>query len=193
MRSPLSPFLGTTKGVIHIILHCPGKNEARGRTMNTLTHWLTATDLMTPKVLSVQADWPIRWLADFLLQHGISGAPVLNDEGTLVGVVSHTDLVRHEDLAGRDRPHASTPASYYNLLDQYAEEDLSVFRFEETHDTCVRDIMTPSIFQVAPDTPVQDIAETMIRGKIHRLFVTDGRRIVGIITAMDLLKVVRDL
>lgn len=161
--------------------------------MTTLTQLQSASDLMTRDVLTVQADWPLRWLADFLLQHGISGAPVVDNEGHLLGVVSHTDLIRHEDLAGRERPHDALPAYYQTLLDRYDEEDLTSFRFEETNDTRVRDIMTPSIFQVTPNTPAQEIAEIMLRGQIHRLFVTEAQQVIGIVTAMDLLQVVRDL
>ena len=57
----------------------------------------------------------------------------------------------------------------------------------------VSDIMTPTLFNVYEDTPVQVIADHMVRGRIHREFVTRGDRVVGIITAMDLLKIVSDL
>ena len=53
--------------------------------------------------------------------------------------------------------------------------------------------MTPTVFNVLEDTPVQVIADYMLRGRIHRQFVTRGSQVVGVITAMDLLKVVRDL
>lgn len=160
--------------------------------METKIHRLNAKDIMTREVLAVQADWPLRRLAEFLIEHGISGAPVVNSDGTLIGVVSLTDIVRHEDLPERDRPHREVPLFYQDLRDRYAEEELSGFRIDETGHTRVRDIMTPSLFRVDEDTPLREVAETMLRGKIHRVFVTHRRRMVGIITAMDLLKVVRD-
>ncbi len=160
--------------------------------METSVKSITARDIMTRDVLAARADWPLDRLAEFLLEHGISGAPVLSEEGVLVGVVSLTDLVRHEELPEREPPH-DVPAYYREMVGRYAEEELAGFRVDETSDVLVRDIMTPSLFRVDEDTPVQEIAEMMIRGHIHRLFVTRDHRIVGIITTMDLLRVVRDL
>jgi CBS domain-containing protein len=52
----------------------------------------------------------------------------------------------------------------------------------------VGDIMTPTVYTVPADTPASELARTMVSGRIHRLFVTRGRRIVGIVTSLDLLK-----
>lgn len=160
--------------------------------MDTTVKWFYAKDVMTRDVLAAKADWPLNRLAEFLLEHGISGAPVISEDGVLVGVVSLTDLVRFDELPERDRPH-EVPAYYRGMLDRYAPEELSGFRVGDASNTLVRDIMTPSLFRVEEDTPVQEVAEMMIRGKIHRLFVTRNHKIVGIITAMDMLRIVRDL
>lgn len=53
---------------------------------------------------------------------------------------------------------------------------------------CVRDIMTPTVYTVPHDTPVSEAARTLIAGRIHRLFVTRAQRVVGIVTSLDLLK-----
>jgi CBS domain-containing protein len=52
----------------------------------------------------------------------------------------------------------------------------------------VQDIMTPAVYTVRDDAPVAMLARTMVAGRIHRLFVTRGGRIVGIVTSLDLLK-----
>ena len=57
----------------------------------------------------------------------------------------------------------------------------------------VRDIMTPMIFKVEENTGVQEVAETMLRGRIHRVFVTQGNTLTGIVTALDMLRVIRAL
>jgi CBS domain-containing protein len=57
----------------------------------------------------------------------------------------------------------------------------------------VRDIMTPMIFSVSEDTSVQEVAETMLKGRIHRVFVTRDNKLAGIVTALDMLKVIRGL
>jgi len=57
----------------------------------------------------------------------------------------------------------------------------------------VLDIMTPIVFSVTENTSVQDVAETMLKGGIHRVFVTRDSKLVGIVTALDMLQVIRDL
>jgi len=56
----------------------------------------------------------------------------------------------------------------------------------------VRDVMTPTVYTVTEDTPAVDLARTMISGRVHRLFVTRMGRIVGIVTSLDLLRLLCD-
>ena len=158
---------------------------------------LTAADLMTTKVLAVPADMPVDQLADFLVTHNISGAPVVNEEDALVGVVSLTDLARHEGIPLRRTPSDDRHDFYLrhevDSLSDYGIENVESFRITDTSGITVRDIMTPTVFNVQENTPVQMIADYMLRGRIHRQFVTRGNQVVGVITAMDLLKIVRDL
>ena len=153
---------------------------------------LTANDVMTPRVLPAQADWPLGRLAEFFVEHEISGAPVTDDQGILVGVVSLRDLVRYDSLPDREPPRR--PHDYYlNLYADYAEEEVHSFRLSGERSATVREIMTTSVFSVTADTPVDEIAETMVRGHIHRLLVTREHAVVGIVTSLDLLRVIRDL
>ena len=57
----------------------------------------------------------------------------------------------------------------------------------------VQDIMTPTVFSVDEEAALQHVADAMIRGRIHRVFVTRQKKLVGIITALDMLKIIRDL
>jgi len=57
----------------------------------------------------------------------------------------------------------------------------------------VRDIMTPMIFSVSENTSVQEVADVMLKRRIHRVFVTRDGKLAGIVTALDMLKVIRDL
>ncbi|MFQ5568850.1 MAG: CBS domain-containing protein [Rhodothermales bacterium] len=155
---------------------------------------LTAIDVMTRNVLTAQADWPITRLAEFLIENDISGAPVTSEEGRLIGVVSLTDIVRHDSLPEKEPPAHTTPDYYRPSLERhYAPEEMVSFRIDGEAGVKVRDIMTSMIFKVGEDTPVQQVADTMIRGRIHRVFVTRGGLVVGIITALGLLDVIRAL
>jgi CBS domain-containing protein len=154
---------------------------------------LKARDVMTREVISVPSDLPVDELAEFLIERGISGAPVTGNDDELIGVVSMTDIARHDGFpTTRGRRHEDD-RHYRIRVDDLDAEDLDGFRLGGQNGTTVRDIMTPAVFGVVEDMPIQDVADYMIRGKIHRQFVTHGKIVVGVITAMDLLKVIRDL
>ena len=156
----------------------------------------TAREIMTADVLTVRSDWPVEYLAEFLIENDISGAPVVVDGGMLVGVVSLKDIVRHDSLPYREaRTAIPQPHTYYveHVEMGLSEEDVVSFRWGAASGAEVRDIMTPAVFSVGEDAPLGEVADTMVRGRIHRVFVTHGGRLVGIITALDMLKVIREV
>lgn len=154
--------------------------------------WNSAKDLMTADVETVEADWPVDRVAEFLVDHDISGAPVVQ-EGELVGVVSLTDIARHNSTAGD--PASERPAHFYRneLESTYAEEDLNNLRVSEGGDTTAEHVMTPQVYDVNEHTSIQQVAQVMHRSGIHRLFVTQNGEIRGVITALDMLEVVASM
>ena len=153
---------------------------------------LTANQVMTTGVLAAEADWSIERLCEFLIVKSISGAPVQSKEGNLIGVVSLSDIVRYDTQPEKD---SQWPHDYYlhALERQCAREEAASFRIEAEPLKTVRAIMTPMIFQVTEDTSVQQVADIMIKNRIHRVFVTRDEKVVGIISTPDLLKVIRDM
>ncbi len=147
---------------------------------------------MISKVMTVEPDWSVSRLAEFFMENCISGAPVKSSMGTPIGVVSLTDIVHHETQPEKDR---EWPHDYYlhALERQYAREEVAGFQIETASFTTVRDIMTPVIFQVSENTPVQKIADMMIKKYIHRVIVLRDEKIVGIISTPDMLKIIRDM
>jgi len=138
---------------------------------------MTVSDVMRDEVLAVEAGWSLDQLADFLVDKGISGAPVTAADGQFVGVVSLTDIVRQGRLQDRsaDRDDSTHDVYLYELerrMDRDELRELHV-QYEET-------------------MQVLDI-ETMLKGGIHRVFVTRDSKLVGIVTALDMLQVIRDL
>ncbi|MBN1625802.1 MAG: CBS domain-containing protein [Deltaproteobacteria bacterium] len=155
---------------------------------------LTARDIMNRDVLSVGMDWSIDHLADYLIDNCISGAPVTSEDGKLLGVVSLTDIVGYRSLPATDA-QLNDPHEYYIHCPerQYSQAEIESFRVETESLVMVREIMTPMTFNVKEDTKLQQVADAMIRGRIHRVFVTREDKLMGIITTMDILKTIRDL
>jgi predicted transcriptional regulator len=156
--------------------------------------YLKAKDVMNPRVISVPAGWTVEELSQFLIDKAITGAPVKDETGNLIGVVSLTDIVRYDSLVEIDL-RADVPHDFYmhGWEDRLSPEELSSFHVEEKPQTTVRNIMTPMLFKVDEDTSLQEVADTMIGGRVHRLLVTREGKVVGIVTTMDLLKVIRDM
>lgn len=153
---------------------------------------LTARDVMTRDVRTVPADWSLDELATFLADHSISGAPVVDEKDRTIGIVSLTDLVRNRNAERTAFPDAHDLLESANASG-IAPSELSGYGLETQSELRVRDIMTPLVYDVAEDTPVNQIADAMIRGRIHRVVVTKGARAVGIVSSLDLLQIVRDL
>lgn len=156
--------------------------------------WTKAKDLMNTDVKTVGAEWPLNRVAEFLLDHEISGAPVVGDDDQLVGVVSTTDLARHNGTAG-ERLQQEKPPAYYRTEDDYgySQEDMQSLHTISADGTMAEDVMTPEVYDVSQHTSVQQVAQVMLRGRIHRVFVTEQGEIRGVITAHDMLRVVADL
>ena len=155
--------------------------------MNTIQ----AKHIMTKNVVTVDEDMPVVDLSEFLLEKMISGAPVLNSEGKLVGVVSLSDLARTK-AEQATIIHEKTKSDFYikDWDGPVDEEELEGFHLEINEGLQVGDIMTPLVFSVSEDTPLAEMAEIMSTGRIHRLIVTQEDDVVGIVTTMDILAVV---
>ena len=155
---------------------------------------LKVSDVMQREILAADADWSLDMLTDFLVDNRISGAPVTENDDELVGVVSLTDIVRQNQLQDNN-PDAGTSHDVYRyeLERHIGHEELKIFHTQFDSPVRVRDIMTPMIFSVSDDTSLQEVAETMLRGRIHRVFVTSETKLTGIATTLDLLSVIRDI
>jgi CBS domain-containing protein len=143
---------------------------------------ITASDLMNPEVLTVQDDMTVRELASFLIENEISGAPVADGEGRLVGVVSLADIAALASGEGRRGDGSGFFGPDWD--DGLDEEDMEELDQDGLR---VADIMTPQVFSVPEDATVPHIASLMLKGHLHRLLVTREDRAIGIITTSDLL------
>ena len=149
-------------------------------------------DLMNPDIMTVADEMTTDELARYLTEREISGAPVVDSQGHLIGVVSMTDIGR--SVA---EPSDFTPSRGSDFDRDDAAVDLALDdrgrRPGEEWAVTVRDVMTPVIHQVPVTASVAEVARIMVAQHIHRLVVTQGKDPVGIITSMDLLKMVADL
>jgi CBS domain-containing protein len=147
---------------------------------------ITASDLMNPEVLTVRDDMTARELAAYLIENEISGAPVADAEGRLVGVVSLVDVAAAASGEGSRLVRDGSAYFIHDWEEGLDEGDVEELSLDE-EGLRVADIMNPKIYSVREDATVPEIASMMLKGHIHRLLVTREDRAVGVITTSDLL------
>ena len=145
---------------------------------------LTAKEIMTKKIITIKKDASIKELSELLVNNKISGVPVLDENGSLAGIVSEGDIiVQNSDL------HFPR---YFKLLDAIIYlESLNKFKrsLQKHLATKVEDIMTVKVKTAGEDTPINEIADIMLDSRVNRLPVMDKNNIlVGIITRADIVK-----
>jgi predicted transcriptional regulator len=144
---------------------------------------------MNPDIMTVADEMTTDELARYLIEREISGAPVVDSQGHLIGVVSMTDIGRN---MAEPSDFVSPRGSNFYRDEPVDLEDLGQ-RFVEERAVTVRDVMTPVVHQVPITASVAEVARIMVEQHIHRLVVTQGKDPVGIITSMDLLRMIADL
>lgn len=146
---------------------------------------LTARDIMTGEVATVSPEASVRELAELLARIGVSGVPVVDEDGRLVGIVTEGDVILQD--ADLHFPH------YVQILESFIYlESVRKFeeRFRKAFGAKVGDIMSTELVTVAPETPVSDVATVMADKNVNRVPVVDGTRLVGIITRGDIVRAI---
>lgn len=151
----------------------------------------TARDVMTPEIEAIPETLTVRNLATFLIDNEISGAPVEDENGQLVGVVSLTDLARSTSEGGAGLGERRSTFYMPDWEEIANPNELAELHLEDDG-LLVRDIMTPTVLAVDVGMPVSQVAKAMLEGHVHRLVVIDDTKVVGIVSSTDLLQVLVD-
>jgi len=154
----------------------------------------TVRDVMVRDVHTVAPDVLLPVLERAFLEHRVTGFPVV-DAGRLVGIVSRSDVVRQLCV---EQTMAESFSDYYSDPVGPAPEPLETLdeigtrigkRIERLR---VKDVMIHELVTAAPDDPLEEAAATLARRRIHRLPVVEGPRLVGIVTSLDLVRLIAE-
>ncbi len=125
---------------------------------------MRVADIMQPNVKSVHRDSSVAEAISVMAEEHVSGLPVVDDQERVVGVISTTDILQAQsEWVGPNRG---------DLIDN----------------TPVQDLMTPRPLMVAPTATIREVAQQMLYGEVHRLFVEDGGKMVGVVSQTDLVR-----
>jgi len=141
---------------------------------------MTVRDVMTTAVISVKAVAPLKEVAQTLIDHRISGVPVVDDAGRVVGVVSEGDFLFKES-----GPAAIRRRRLARLL---GDSKSTQARRSKVEATTAGEAMTSPAITIRTSEPVAEAARLMADRKVNRLVVMDGDELAGIVTRADLLR-----
>jgi CBS domain-containing protein len=141
---------------------------------------MKVSEVMTRRVISVSPKATILDAIRLMLKHRISGLPVIDDSGVLVGMVTEGNFRRREETG--------TAAKRSRWLDAFVGPSEPAQAYVRSHGVIVEDVMTPTPVTVAPDNTLDKAVEKMERHKIKRLPVVRRGRVVGIISRANLMR-----
>jgi len=144
---------------------------------------LTAKDIMTKNVITVKPDTSIEELASLLVEHQISGAPVVDDAGSLYGIVTENDLISRSKRLHIPTVVSFLDAAIYLESSKKFEQEVKRLTATKVGEICVRKVVT-----ISEDTPIVDIATTMDEKKVYLLPVVRHGKVLGIVGKRDMVK-----
>jgi len=146
---------------------------------------MRAMDVMTTDVITVGPDTTVQDLATLLAERGISGAPVVDATGQLVGIVSEGDLLHRAEI-GAARRHRVRRRSWW--LDHYAAE--TAREYVKDHARTVKDIMTADVSTVSEGPDLAEVAAVLEAKRVKRVPVMRDGKVVGIISRANIVRAV---
>ncbi len=144
---------------------------------------LTAKDIMTKDVVSVQNETSVAELARLLTEHKISGAPVLDSDGQVIAIVTENDLI--DGSKKLHIPTVLTILDSFLYLESPAKMEVEMKKIAATK---VVDICSSLVITIPPDMSLDEIATIMAEKNIHTLPVLDDAKLVGVIGKKDIIK-----
>lgn len=146
---------------------------------------LNASDIMTTDVITVKKDTDLRELARILYEKRVNGVPVVDDDGSLIGIICESDLVRKNK-----KLHIPTVVAIFDWV-LYLERPKNIRKeIQRINATKVEDLYTKKVFTVDEKTPADEIATLMDQKKISTIPVMDGDLLVGVIGKSDLIRTI---
>ena len=147
---------------------------------------ITARDIMRKDVVTINYATPLSDVERKFSDHRISGAPVTDEAGHIVGIISLKDLV--DRYAENPESHPRRGAGFFHLSsEEMLDDDFESFDVPEEAEETAGDLMSGQIFSVAADAGLREIAGAMVAHKVHRLLVQEHGKYIGLVSTMEIL------
>jgi CBS domain-containing protein len=152
---------------------------------------MRASDIMTRQVITIDADSTVADAAKRMLESHISGMPVVDKQGRVVGIISEGDLLRRSEMNTAKDSGGRRQSWWLSLFaGPFAEQsEERAESYTKEHSRLVRDVMTHNVITVDGDASLENVVSTMESRRIKRVPVVSDHRIVGIISRANLMRV----
>lgn len=143
---------------------------------------VVAREIMTSPVITVTPETSFREIVMLMLRHRVSGLPVVDDTGRLLGIVTEADLIHKEE-----QPSPQPPIIGWHGRSLWLER--LVDRHQKANGTTARDLMTENVVTATEEASAHDLAHLMLARGVNRVPIVRDGRVMGIVTRADILKV----
>lgn len=155
---------------------------------------ITARDIMQTDVIQLDPLMPVQSAVETFEEYSISGAPVVNESGELVGALSATDIVKASHVHNGE---IEVRKKTFYEADPLEEVDDSAYSIEDYEADVldrktVADWMTARVISIRPDATLSEVCALMVKEEIHRVFVVEEGRLLGIVSTFDVVRYVAD-
>jgi CBS domain-containing protein len=141
---------------------------------------MNVSDVMTSSPVITRPEASLEEAAKLMVGHRISGLPVVDFAGRVVGMITEGDLIRRAELG--------TDGRAPGWLSQFLAPGRAADRYVHSHGLVVREVMTEKVLSVEPDTPLCEVVQVMESQQVKRLPVVQNGKLVGIVSRADLLR-----
>lgn len=138
-------------------------------------------DIMTTTIISVSPEHNVKQATRLMLTHNVSGLPVVDDDGRIVGIITEGDLIRRTEIVSGT---LASPEEIEDSAEERAEAYLKRASWR------VGDVMTDNLVTVDEDTSLMDVARLMHERSVKRIPVTREDKVIGIVSRIDLLHII---
>jgi CBS domain-containing protein len=144
-------------------------------------------DIMTSEVITVQPDTPVHEIARLMHSHDVSGLPVVDDTGAVIGVITELDMIiRHTRLHMPAYLQIWEARIYLESPGRWQE------RLRRMTGVTAAELMTAPVLTIGPDAEIEDLAELMVQRRINPVPVVEAGKLVGIVSRSDIIRLMAD-
>ncbi|MBS0416079.1 MAG: CBS domain-containing protein [Proteobacteria bacterium] len=140
---------------------------------------------MTRDPIAVSRDTSLEKAATLMVEHRISGLPVVDEAGAVIGMITEGDLIRRAEL--------DTSGQAPGWLSRFLVPGLAAEEYPHSYGVRVREVMTEKVIAIIPDTPLSAIVQSMEAHCVKRLPVVQDGKLIGMVSRTDLLRVLSAL